>query len=101
MDQNVIRLTKLHYRTSLLSSIVAQEDVPVSVVIKELTLLDAVRNFVAAWDRIEENMIVKCWKPIQEIVDETVYDSEDELPLANFRNTDDQKPTTSYFHEPI
>lgn len=41
MDQNVIRLTKLYYRTSLLSMIAANKEKDIGKVLKALTLKDA------------------------------------------------------------
>lgn len=44
IDQNEIRLTKLYYRTSLLSTIISSNQ-PVGDLLKSLTLRDAVTNF--------------------------------------------------------
>lgn len=77
MDQNVIRLTKLYYRNSLLASIVANES-NIGETLKSLTLKDAVVNLAAAWNRLNSQMISKCWRSILEISSE----DEDDLPLS-------------------
>jgi hypothetical protein len=61
MDQNVIRLTKLHYRTALLSTIITNNVKDVREFIKKLNLKDAVMNLISGWDQIKEDTIEKCW----------------------------------------
>ncbi|XP_066253462.1 jerky protein homolog-like [Euwallacea similis] len=51
MDQNVIRLTKLYYRSSFLSTIVSSKCEDISKVLKELTIKDAIINLSIAWNR--------------------------------------------------
>lgn len=77
MDQNVIRLTKLYYRSSLLRNIIANgSDIGT---LKDLTLKDAVTNLMSAWNRIDPAIIAKCWNKLLDFSDQ---DEEDDLPLA-------------------
>lgn len=81
MDQNVIRLTKLHYRSSLLSTIIRNDSDDVKGLIKNLTLKDAILNLLNAWEKVSMETIVKCWKPVLEF-DEP---DEDDIPLSTLR----------------
>lgn len=76
LDQNVLRLTKLYYRNSLLSSVVSS-DQPIGEALKKLTLKDAILNLAAAWEKLDPTVIAKCWKNLLE--DE---EDEDNLPLS-------------------
>lgn len=84
MDQNIIRLTKLYYRTSLLASIIAKPGEP-STLLKNLTLKDAVINLHHAWNRLEQGTIAKCWKPLL-YSGVNVNTSEDDIPLSILRD---------------
>lgn len=81
MDQNIIRITKLYYRTHLLTSIVAKSSDP-SEVLKSLSLKDAVINLHVAWEKIDETLISKCWKAILPNEEE---DPDDNVPLSVLR----------------
>lgn len=80
MDQNVLRLTKLFYRNSLLSSIITGDDV-VGEALKKITLRDAVIHLVAAWEKLSPQVIAKCWQNILANTDQEPVD-EDDLPLS-------------------
>lgn len=82
MDQNVIRLTKLFYRRSLLSTIVASDSNDISAVIKNLSLKDAVTHLTLAWMNVKEEIIAKCWKNILSDSFNSDSDSEEDVPLA-------------------
>lgn len=84
MDQNVIRITKLYYRSSLLSSIVSSRSENLSKLLKELTIKDAVINLSLAWNRLEVDTIKKCWKNILNFTDDDA-DSEEDIPLSILR----------------
>lgn len=84
MDQNVIRLTKLHYRKNLLTTIVAKKENNIAAVLKELNLKDAVINLEAAWRKIEKETIVKCWRNI--LSENSEDDSDDDTPLIVLRD---------------
>lgn len=83
MDQNAIRITKLYYRSSLLSSIVSSNSQDLSKLLKELTIKDAVVNLALAWNRLEPDTIRKCWVNIlnfnRNVDDEEL---EDDIPLS-------------------
>lgn len=78
MDQNIIRLTKLYYRTSLLSSVIASSNVTEKL--KKLTLKDAVICLNQAWNKLSKESITKCWENILSL--ENDEDPEDDLPLS-------------------
>ncbi|XP_066244712.1 jerky protein homolog-like [Euwallacea similis] len=83
MDQNVIRLTTLYYRSSLLSTIVSSKYEDISKVLKELTIKDAIISLSIAWNRVEAETIRKCWRNIlnfREHDDDS--DSENDVPLS-------------------
>ncbi|XP_050300828.1 jerky protein homolog-like [Anthonomus grandis grandis] len=48
MDQNVIRLTKLHYRSMFLAMVVANKSKDMNVIIKQYNLRDAILNLSRA-----------------------------------------------------
>lgn len=79
MDQNVLGLTKLFYRNSLLSSIITGDDA-VGEALKKITLRDAVIHLVAAWEKLSPQIIAKCWHNILANTDQEPVD-EDDLPL--------------------
>lgn len=86
MDQNVLRLTKLQYRNSLLSFLVAG-DQPLAEALKKITLKDAVIHLAAAWDKISPQIISKCWDNIMGSIDaEQEAVDEDEVPLSILRD---------------
>lgn len=78
LDQNVLRLTKLYYRNSLLSSVVSS-DQPIGEALKKLTLKDAMLNLSAAWEKLDPIVIAKCWK---NLLEEEKEEDEDNLPLS-------------------
>lgn len=80
MDQNVIRLTKLYYRNSLLSTVI-ENDMNVSESLKKLTIKDAVINLMAAWNYLHPEIIKKCWRNILEGVCSN-FDDDENVPLA-------------------
>jgi hypothetical protein len=79
MDQNVLRLTKLYYRNSLLTSIILKKN-NIAEALKSLTLKDAVLTISAAWNKLEQSIIKKCWKNV--LSNNTEFDDEDNLPLS-------------------
>lgn len=83
MDQNILRLTKLHYRNSLLGSVVAGSKA-MGDALKKVTLKDAILHLAAAWEKITPQIIEKCWhiilsKPSNMTEDD---DDNDDLPLS-------------------
>jgi hypothetical protein len=84
LDQNIIQLTKLAYRKSLLSHILSSDEDDISKCIKSLTLRDAVFWLSHAWQSISPVTISKSWKKIlnSEVTDHDEYENEDHLPLS-------------------
>lgn len=85
MDQNVIRLVKLHYRTRLLTHIVAHKNEPVHNTLKNFTLRDAVWNLKLSWDKVKCETIVKSWKNILEDKESSADDDEEYIPLGSLK----------------
>ncbi|XP_031334645.1 jerky protein homolog-like [Photinus pyralis] len=83
MDQNILRLTKLYYRNSLLSSIAASEE-SIATALKKITLRDAILHLSSAWDKLTPATIKKCWNvvmPNNDVSDNAADDPDDEVPL--------------------
>ncbi|XP_066261193.1 jerky protein homolog-like [Euwallacea similis] len=83
MDKNVIRITKLYYRSSLLSSIVSSKSENLSKLLKELTIKDAVINLSRAWSRLQADTIRKCFVNILNFEGSKNEEySEEDIPLS-------------------
>jgi hypothetical protein len=81
MDQNVIKLTKLFYRNSLLSYLVSfEQQNTLYEAIKAFSLKDTVTLLSTAWNKVEKETIAKCWKHILSVPDDN-SDSEEDMPL--------------------
>ncbi|XP_037943405.1 jerky protein homolog-like [Teleopsis dalmanni] len=95
MDQNVIRLVKLHYRNSLLSKIVAEGCDNISSALKQVNIYDAVSLLSFAWQKLSEDLIKKCWANILSF-NSIEFDEEDDIPLAQLipRTNDNVTETT-------
>lgn len=81
MDQNVIRLTKLFYRTSLLSTLIANNNKTVNAFLKGLTMRDAVVYLAQAWEKVTSTVIEKCWREIFISTGVEFYE-DDDIPLS-------------------
>lgn len=94
MDQNIIRLTKLHYKKSLLSMIIANPHLSVQEQLKSLNLRDAAIYLAGAWENVTVVTITKCWKRILDfgVTNLCDFDSDDDLPLSTYvqRTSDPQ-----------
>lgn len=84
MDQNVIKLTKLFYKKSLLAHLVGSKGSNLEDKIKAFNLRDAVCLLANAWSQLQANTIKKCWNVL--ISPDTQWDEEDDLPLAAIKN---------------
>lgn len=82
MDQNALKITKLHYRNSLLSFILCHSKEEVGSALKKISLKFAVETLAAAWQKLEPTILQKCWKKIRSNEE---YDDEDELPLSTLQ----------------
>lgn len=81
MDQNVIRITKLLYRNSLLAAIFSDErDLAASI--KKITLRDAVTFLNTAWSQVGQGTIEKCWRNILSFGNLIEEEDEDNIPLS-------------------
>lgn len=81
MDQNPIRLVKLAYRTKLLYNIIAQDNIPVEILLKTHNIRDAIVMFKMAWDELPQTVLQNAWKRLKNW-DDKDYDIEDDIPLA-------------------
>lgn len=88
MDQNPIRLVKLAYRSKLLCSIVAQENIPLENVLKSHTLQDTILLLKSVWDELPQSVLIKAWK-IFKNWDENEYDDEENIPLSELIEPND------------
>ncbi|XP_053968618.1 jerky protein homolog-like [Anastrepha ludens] len=80
MDQKAIKITKLHYRNSLLASIAAtKSDLLESL--KKINLKTAINLLDAAWFRVGEATLAKWWNSILKFAVNN-DDPEDNVPLA-------------------
>lgn len=97
MDQNALRLTKLYYRKSLLSSVVSKGE-GIANALKTLTLRDAVIHLHMAWQQLQPSVISKCWHNIL-----GKNTDEDDIPLARLReiwNSSNERAETA-IHDTI
>lgn len=85
IDQNVLRLTKLYYRNSLLSSVVSTEE-GMAAALSKISLKDAIIHLAAAWEKLSSTVIEKCWRNILPDFNEYNEDAdEDNIPLSTLR----------------
>lgn len=61
MNQNVIRLTKLYYRNSLLVHVLSFEESDISNTLKNIHLKDAAVLLATCWDKVTPDAIQKYW----------------------------------------
>ena len=90
MDQNTIRLIKLHYRKGLLAAILSSEERDISKCIKSITIKDATFLLSSAWEKVSPDIIAKCWrnillKPSDDESSSSEYDENDLIPLSSLK----------------
>ncbi|XP_054727477.1 jerky protein homolog-like [Anastrepha obliqua] len=85
MDQNLIRLTKLHYRTNLLKAAIGKDEI--ADFLKKITLKDAICLLTQAWQKVDADVIKKCWCPLLDYKHPINNDEciEDDVPLSVLR----------------
>lgn len=88
MDQNAIRLVKLHYRNSLLSKIITSEEVDIIKFLKQFNLYEASLILALAVKRVSETTLSKCWNKIL-YRNGQHFDEEDDIPLARLLEEDE------------
>ncbi|XP_018569629.2 jerky protein homolog-like [Anoplophora glabripennis] len=84
VDQNILRLTKLYYRNSLLSCVAASEE-SIGTALKKITLRDAILHLSSARDKLTPQTIIKCWNNVMPTtatsMNERFDDADDNVPL--------------------
>lgn len=83
MDQNVINITKLIYKRSLLAHIIGSEGSDIEQKIKTFNLRNAVCLLANAWDKLPANVIKKCWNVLMS--PQNPWTDEEMLPLSIIR----------------
>ncbi|XP_017481706.1 PREDICTED: jerky protein homolog-like [Rhagoletis zephyria] len=84
MDQNAIRITKLHYRNSLLAAIFS-DDCDLIQSLKKISLRDAVTFLDRAWNKLSQETLAKCWTNILNFAN-LKDDDDDDIPLSVLKN---------------
>ncbi|XP_037823997.1 jerky protein homolog-like [Lucilia sericata] len=87
MDQNAIRLLKLHYKNSLLSRLFSTPEQNVSLFLKQFNLFEATIILASAWKSVSESSLAKCWNKI--LRENYHFDEEDDLPFASYLRHDE------------
>lgn len=86
MDQNPIHVTKLLYRNSLLSTIISKPSEEIAVLLKGITVKDAILLLKSSWDQVTATVLKNAWKKLfVHMNDEDEYTEEDNVPLAVLR----------------
>lgn len=85
MDQNPIKVTKLKYRNSLLSKIVANDNQSVADLLMSHNIKDAIILLNEAWNSLPDSVLKTAWKPLLNWRDDD-FDDEDLLPLTALRD---------------
>ncbi|XP_017480663.1 PREDICTED: jerky protein homolog-like [Rhagoletis zephyria] len=89
MDQNAIRLLKLHYRTSLLSMVVTSVE-SLETCLKQTNLFQAVSLLALAWKKVSQESLKKCWN---RIFNDDEFDEEDDVPLSILQQSEENLAT--------
>ncbi|XP_036322541.1 jerky protein homolog-like [Rhagoletis pomonella] len=89
MDQNAIRLLKLHYRTSLLSMVVTSVE-SLETCLKQTNLFQAVSLLALAWKKVSQESLKKCWN---RIFNDDGFDEEDDVPLSILQQSEENLAT--------
>lgn len=82
MDQNPIRLMKMHYRSSILSKIVSSESENITELLKNLNLYDAASMISLGWYNIKQETLAKSWNKLL-YSNDLEFDEEDDIPLSS------------------
>lgn len=84
MDQNVINLTKLYYKKSLLAHLIGSEGRSMESKVKAFNLWHAVCLLSNAWGKLSSSAIKKCWNLL--VYSNDQWTDEDDLPLNVIRD---------------
>lgn len=93
MDQNAIRLLKLHYKNSLLTRLSSTPNQDVNLFLRQFNLYDAAIIIASAWKAVKESSLSKCWNKI--LREDDHFDEEDDLPLSSFLRQDEDTSATA------
>ncbi|XP_055906237.1 tigger transposable element-derived protein 2-like [Eupeodes corollae] len=85
MDQNGIRITKLHYKSNLLSLVIANKNEDIISALKNFNLRQAITLMSKSWDQVTSQILEKCCNPIFNDVDNSFFNDEDDVPLSTLR----------------
>lgn len=86
MDQHVIQKVKLHYRKSLLMSILSNDARDIPSFLKSFDLLTAIFSLRQAWLSVPSGLIQASWKKLWPQLNELLNtDDEEDMPLARLR----------------
>lgn len=94
MDQNAIRLVKLHYKNSLLTKIISSENNDVISILKQLNLYEAATMITMSLKNITKTSLSNCWNKILYRNDNDI-DDEDNIPLGRLLQQDEVLSVTS------
>lgn len=81
MDQNAIRLTKMHYKKGLLCDVVNYKEEDYSQFLKGFTINDCCILLKLSWHKVRRTALSSCWSKL--FPEE--WNSEENLPLAVLR----------------
>lgn len=84
MDQGVINLTKIQYKTLLMETIISEKDSSLHELLKKIDLKTAVIMLSQAWGKLLPETIAKCWKSVlgtSPTVDAIIESNPDDMPL--------------------
>lgn len=80
MDQNSIKITKLIYRSKLLSQLIGDGD-DIDKLLKRHSIRDAIILLKQSWDEVQPTVLKNSWSKLLNW-DSGDYDSDDDLLLA-------------------
>ncbi|XP_049306022.1 jerky protein homolog-like [Bactrocera dorsalis] len=80
MDQNVINLTKVYYKKSLLEHLIGNKTTHLEEKIKEFNLRHAICLLASSWEKVSATSIRKCWNML--VKPDVEWSEEDDIPLS-------------------
>lgn len=84
MDQNVINLTKMFYKKSLLAHLIGTGGSNFEEKIKLFNLRKAICIFFNSWEKVSPTAIKNCWNVL--LCPDSQWTEEDLIPLSSIRN---------------
>lgn len=89
MDQNPIRITKLKYRSLLVSKILANQNMEIHDLLKQHSIRDAILLLELAWKELPQSVLKNAWSRIFNW-DDDQFDAEDDVPIAQLLASDSE-----------